>query len=626
MNKHRRASSLAGTLCFIALLGILTFAASGYSISHLTVSRRMVNEKMAGDLAESAANLALARLMEEPAWRGSIDHRPSNAPSSYGRATFSESQADRWNIDPSYNNLMGKQSQQASDRLLGPETLQVLGYGSHNGIVKRCEILLHVPPYRYALVSNGQVTSTGGMTVAGVEDPSLLADGLSNVAPEQLQYGYLAANSDSEEAVVLESSADHPTRVTGGVESVGGVRLGEFTQVAGAVKEHASPAPMVHFTIGDYDPAERSQTLVISDGTTGRYQVRGVSRRQGDLHVTGGLHIQRGYLYVDGDLLVQGGIHGTGCVFATGKIRIEGVSSFAADAKEALMAGGDIEIEGTDQDKSIFQGIVYTRGNFSAKRVTLLGTVLAGDSVGSAGSAAQVTLDQVNVVHCPSIVSSEWDSGFSPTPWVAGFDTAVRFRADRVQSAEIRVSSGNKPEDFFDAAQDRYTMTPSDHTVEPKYKIGLPEFALVNRGRFFNFSTLQDAMAVLNNSSRKESIRAYQIVEPPRRIPVMTETIDAAGNRVATLEYVEESGTIDLDDPSDPRFQAAASSYIRTVQGLIWQTYLPSLVEAYQEEYARGRKPWMNPDRWGLSFDPNQFVQLSQKTRKLVVRETLVQP
>jgi hypothetical protein len=631
MRKSKRAAGLAGTLCFIALLTTVAFAMSGFSISHMTIGRRTLNDKVAGDLAESAANLALAKLMEDPHWSGDIDYSPSDFPGASGRVTFSTTQALAWKVAASHNNLLGKQSIDGSERKLAPETVQIVATGRYNGISKRHEVILHVPPYGYALVASGQLQSTGGMVVAGVEDPSLLANGLKALSPQQLKAGYLASNGSADDAVELQSSATAPTRITGGVESVGGIELGAHTSIAGPVREHASPVRMVSFEVTDYDPKDRSDAQELHTNIYPELPINGVTRRQGDLLVTNGLNIKRGYLYVDGNLTVQGGLHGQGCIFATGDVKISGVSTFVADSKEAILAKGNVELSGSDQDKSIFQGVVYSEGNFTAKQVTLLGTVMAGKTlisnsvtgVTATTSGGGVSLDRVNLVHCPQVVATEWDSGFLPSAWVGG-DEMPHFSKDATGlRSEPGVDIANKPRDFFDAVQGIFTPNPTDHTLTPKFEIAVPEYADQATGREYKFSSLDELLAVLSNPGREQKIVANSVTTPPTMIPRSREVTMPDGTTVMEAYFEEGGGNQSVTDASDPVFLASVRRYVNTVQEINFNSYLPGLLERYQAEYQHHR-PWMSLDRWGMSFDPNEFLQLSDKARKLWVHQSPV--
>lgn len=627
MSSKRTGSSLAATLCFIAVLVTLALTMSSYSISHMTVSRRAINDKIARDMAESAMSLAVGKIMEQQTWAGDIDFAPAEDPATYGRVTFSAAKARDWQIDRSFNNLSGNQSVQGSGRTLGPETLQIVAFGTSHGVSTRIEQLIHIPPYRYALVSSGDLTSVGGMLVGGVDDPGLLANGVAALRPEQLQNGYLAANSAADQAIFLDSSAAQPTRVTGGVEAVGGIKLGKFTRVAGSVQEHAAAAKMVSFRLQDYDPQERGDLNTLTDSSVTQLIVRGVNRRQGDLTIAQGLDIRSGYLYVDGDLTVHGGIRGTGCVFATGNVTIHGVSTFASDAREAILAGGDIHIEGSDQDKSLFQGVLYTQGDFSARQVTLLGTVLAsktqitGTGPASPSGGSKVELDRVNLIHNAEIIATEWDSGFNVQPELQG-DALPYFKADAVNLADMKVALGNKPKDFFDSAKNEFTMNPSDHVLTPRYRIKLPQFSAQANGKFYQFDSLDEVLAVLNDPGRKQSIRADSVMEPPTLEYVSEDVVMPDGTHMQVQKQVMGGGQKLVNDASDPAFQAMVRSYTLIAQEIIWQDVTPRVVAEYQRQYEEHHWPWMSQEHWGMSFDPNQFIQMSDKARKLLVRET----
>lgn len=619
----RRGFSLAGTLCFIAVMVTLAFTAASYSVTNLNLNKRLVNSKVASDLAESACNLALARILEDPSWRGSLEHQAGGG---LGQVSFEEAQARDWKIPRSVNNLQSANAVAGVARTVAPESVQIVALGRYNGVTKQIEQVVSIPTYRYALVSNGPIHSQGDLLVAGLDNPALLSQGVSQLRPDQLRGGYLASNSADDQAISLESSPGHSSKITGSVEAVGGIQLGDDVEVLGAVQEGSPVAPLPAFRISDYDPKGRSDLIEESDAQRARLVVQGATRREGSLTITQGLQFQQGYLYVHGDLTIDGGIQGTGALFVTGDLTVRGLSTFVGDSREAVLVGGNVHIEGSDSDKSVFQGLIYSEGDVRAKNVTLVGAVVAHRpqaTPGSPSSGSQIQLEQVNLLANAAAIRTEWSSGFDPKATFGG-DTSVEFLADPGQRMEPSVGVANSPKDFYDSVKDEFTLTPSDHTLEKKTRISVPEFAAEANGRFYNFSSVPELIALLQNPAHTESIRAAGFQVPPTMKWESEEVILPNGERVMQLVPKFVSGWTSVTDASDPKFLGQVSFLTGLKVDMTWDQYMPQMIANYNELYQKNRPPWMRQDSWGFNFDPNKFLQLTEKTRRLLVRETVV--
>ena len=245
-----------------------------------------------------------------------------------------------------------------------------------------------------------------------------------------------------------------------------------------------------------------------------------------------------------------------------------------------------------------------------------------GVAVVAAGDTCRkVELDRVNLIHNAEIIATEWDSGFNVQPELQG-DALPYFKADAVNLADMKVALGNKPKDFFDSAKNEFTMNPSDHVLTPRYRIKLPQFSAQANGKFYQFDSLDEVLAVLNDPGRKQSIRADSVMEPPTLEYVSEDVVMPDGTHMQVQKQVMGGGQKLVNDASDPAFQAMVRSYTLIAQEIIWQDVTPRVVAEYQRQYEEHHWPWMSQEHWGMSFDPNQFIQMSDKARKLLVRET----
>src|SRR5205085_2210527 len=100
-----------------------------------------------------------------------------------------------------------------------------------------------------------------------------------------------------------------------------------------------------------------------------------------DLTVQGDLILNQALLYVKGNLTVQGGLTGSGIVVVLGSTTVTGATDVAAGNLVALVAMGNVTLIGNAGVKNYFQGLVYTRGTFSASNVTIAGTFVTGGAL-----------------------------------------------------------------------------------------------------------------------------------------------------------------------------------------------------------------------------------------------------
>lgn len=626
--------SLGSTLIFLALLATLAFTTVSLSISHLGLSKRLDNARIAANLSESAASEALAQILENNSWAQDVEITLASAPGGVGRVAFTSGKAREWQLPISTNNLKSPISVQGSTRVVPGETLHIISYGSYRGAIKRHEQIVAIPPYQYALVSTGKIESQGGLFVASVENPAVLANGVRNVPSELLRAGSLASNDDDPRAAIkLQSTAGEPNKIMGGLQSVGGIQVDDSTLVTGAVQPFADPAQIPTLDIAQYDPRERSDAHELTAPSQSHMRVQNPTRQQGPLSVSDGLYLEGGFLYVDGDLTVNGGVHGKGAIFCTGKLSISGVSTFAADDLEAIVAKGDISIQGSDRESSIFQGVLYSEGNLHAKDVTLVGTML-GNKPASAGSGSEIQLDHVNLIHNADVMNTVWSAGGDfdvSDPYhfgVMGMFTSggSLFQSGPGKKADLAVVNRNKATDFYDAARDEFTLFPSDHRVEYRYDVKIPKYSDVAGmpTEYYTYDSKQTALGVLADTEHTESIQRAENIK---------DMLDNMLGGLGGFTMPNLGGMFGGSPPppppppppplgtNDPLFLNSVSEDIDESISTHQMMKLWGAVGKFNDLYQQHHYSWMRQGAFGFSFDPNQFIQISDKARKVMWRE-----
>lgn len=621
--------SLANTLVASSVLATLAFTTASLTVSQLTLNSRLGNQKIARELAESAASDCLHQLMLDPDWKGDSHITLATAPGGWGRASFSPSVASQWGIPPSTNHLQGKLpgSSVADGSSLPASSLQLIAVGNYRGQRIRVVQMLLIPPFKYALSSSGAIVSNGGLTVGSVDDPALLANGFGSLPDDLIKAGHLAGNQSGPDSVHLNASPTRPVVIKGDVDSAGSVQKTDDAKVLGGIKENRQPVPLPSIPVHDYDPKDRSDLVKLEDPTQAHLVVKKPVRRQGALKITSGLEMTEGYLYVDGDLDIYGGISGKGAIFATGSIKIHGVSNFAANNQQAIVAGGDVSVEGLGRDRSTFQGVIYTEGNFRAKDITLVGALVGNKANDAQGDGSQMTLDACNLLYNRQVLNNVWSSGFDPgqEPSTLNLPDDLRFATTSTlfggadAGKPLTFALDPKASDFYDPEIDQYRADAADRSA-----FQMAVFVPRSDGGTERFANMDEAIRVLGTPHH-----GLPIAIPPD--PAEVAAVREANARLATTNWLRKMlGLPPLplqpEPTSLPTWVPSVQIQLRTLKGLmersspislIRQQILEQDVEKFNEYYLRTKPLWMRHGEFGFSLNPNQFLSLADKARRV---------
>jgi cytoskeletal protein CcmA (bactofilin family) len=365
-----------GVVLAVAALALLAaFTAAGVSTMNLRVSTRVSNAAVAESLAESAVQEALARLQGDLGFDGAVEIGAGLGlpPGSRGFLSF-----DRDSPEPfSSNNFLGDHPH-GWQRTVPDQTAHLIGVGESGGVRRCVEVVVHLPEFPVSMACDGPVLVTNSFIGAfqpADDRPWNPGTGYS-VDDDELGPGHLVSNSESPDACVLD---DH-TRITGDLQARGGVHLNGAV-VEGEVRAPwGQRAPVPDFNLADFDPKSNPNIHYeeLPEVLAGLSLVGNV-RRQGNLTLSGDLRLDNAFLFVDGDLTVQGAFHGVGAVVVTGVAKFEGAVDVQSDEQIALLSGGGLQARGEDADRAVFKGLLYTKGPFEARKITIVGGFIVDD-------------------------------------------------------------------------------------------------------------------------------------------------------------------------------------------------------------------------------------------------------
>jgi len=414
----KRGAAMAMLLVVIAIAAILAFTLAGGSIFHLTVATREANGADARNLAESAIAQCISNVMADTGGtygksnetivviKNQDPQAAAGVLTSYlagisaAVVTFDKTAANSKSLPFSFNNLDSTNA--SSDGWNGKvpgSSMQIIAAGKSSGTTKYLEAILQIPPFPYCIATSGKFISSGDLLVASVGTDSAYSDLTGTIDKTKAPLpGHVLSNNSADDSVTLNGKG----KITGDVQTVGDVKMGPSStvEILGEVRSKYDPIDMPAIEITKYDPKDKDgvkNLATLLDKPT----LQGFNRVDGTLNVTNSMVLDGALLYVTGSLNVGGGVSGKGALVVLGSTTIVGGVSLASDNLVALLCNGNITISGSGaSSSSSFQGLVYGKGNFTARDISVCGYFL-----NSGGTNSQISLSNVTFVHVPEYSS-----------------------------------------------------------------------------------------------------------------------------------------------------------------------------------------------------------------------------
>jgi hypothetical protein len=445
---------------FLALIAAFVFVDS--SVFHMNTVQRAHNNAQAKNMAESVIAKALEKVMADQTYGTSSSTSYNNVPyivtsndgaPAVGLIAFNPSKASsvvnpvthgKENIPWSMNNLGSDASREGCARTVPRYALHLVGTGISNGVVRHIEVIVHIPPFPYAIAASGKFEAGSGLFLTSVKKVEDAINGAPAIAPENLVPSHLASNSRDGKAIKLGKN----TKITGDVRSSGGIETDPDggTQIEGTMIRNADPINLPRIDVKSYDPdvqkMEGSQQL---PAALDAQKLEGASKRQGNLTVNGDLTLDGALVYVDGDLTIHGSVKGKGGLFVTGKTTIDRGARLDTANTAVLISKGDVTLGGTGKNSSAFQGLIYTEGNFTARNITLLGSYVSNAGSGTTTtSIGNMLMENADIVGVPQYTKISFDVKLPPKVIAAKTEPTVpNFAACKVNAYDNSALNNN---------------------------------------------------------------------------------------------------------------------------------------------------------------------------------------
>jgi len=367
-------AAMATVLMVMTLASILAFTLAATGMFHLNVCTRADNAMQARNYAESGISQCLEKVIADvyygDAGNETIEIREGAIV--VGELSFDHVLARRREMSFSTNNIMNSASIYGCDnRLVPANSIHLVGKGSCNGVTRKMEAIVNVPPFPYCIATSGKLRAEGSIMVGSVESFDDIRNGVDE---SRLLPGNIVSNSRAGDAVLLDGKGV----ISGDLRTSGEVKIGKGSSinVKGEIRSHARPVEIMPMDMQSYDPASQDEVQHLP-GFLHNPRLEGYCRVGSGLTVSGDVQLAGSLLYVDGDLTVTGGIKGKGAIVVMGKTKIEKGSEVATDNLVALLSKGDTDLGGSGAcDSSSFQGIIYTEGNFRARNISVYGAFI----------------------------------------------------------------------------------------------------------------------------------------------------------------------------------------------------------------------------------------------------------
>lgn len=433
--KRRRGLSLGSTLLVVSLIVTLGFSLSGLSVSQLGLARKADNRQQAENMAESVIALGIekVRANEKFGTTAGSELLKVTAGEATGWLTFDAGHAATEGLLVSTNNLAGTGSTASAEgRPIPAGTVRLVGEGRCGDVVRRVEAFLRAPACPYALASSGRIEALGGLLVGSVkgsdEVPPILADPAANPP----RPGDLVANSDLDNAVVLQGQ----TVITGDLQTSGEVQAANpGSDIWGEVRAHCDPVELPKVDVAGYDPEKTGKPHSSLDAPPeDNPRLSGVVRFTTSQVIPGTLTLDSALVFVNGDLTVKGGVKGRGALVVTGKTRLENGATLDAGNRLTLLGQGSVEILGSGKQSSAFQGLVYTEGDFTVEKITVVGALFARGSVVRLGDCNLLANPQVEKLD----LGSPGSTAYVRAPQFVGADQLINcYNAGLIDATEL---------------------------------------------------------------------------------------------------------------------------------------------------------------------------------------------
>jgi hypothetical protein len=396
----------------VGLCVVLLAPLTSVVVEHLRFATAGVAYSTARQAADTAVASALAQILTDPALAYGQQGDPTLdvfCRDGHGVVTFNPLTAETLGIGLSMNNLNGTaQPAQGIAGQVPANAILLVGAGWSGPTRLETKVIVHLPPFSFAIAANSDIHSRGGLVVGQAPPGVSLSQALLNPAL------LLAADIDSNSAARDALSLGLRSYIAGNAQAVGNISLGSQSTVRGNLLPGSNAVTLPQVNLQQFDTTGQPGLTALGSTSAGG-TVSGFVRADGDLTLTGPLTLNNAVVYVAGKLQAPLGVQGTGALIVQSDATL-GSTNLGASGQVALLSGGDVTINGTGAGAA-FRGLVYTSGALACSQMTLQGVFVANNP-----TTSNVQMDHINILFDPSMENFAFPVASGATTTLPGYN------------------------------------------------------------------------------------------------------------------------------------------------------------------------------------------------------------
>jgi hypothetical protein len=296
--------------------------------------------------------------------------------------------------------------------------MQLIGVGTYKNTTVYTNAIIWIPPYPYAIAASGKININGNVVVGSVgQNGANATAGGSLVPTSSLLPAAMGDSNTGAPAISMSPGNGSSVYIAGCVDTAGTVYQNGSIVINGQLMQNVSAGsiPIPTVTVTSFNPVgtiPNSQITTLTPtpcGVPTNLQLTGYNFvSPSATYTTQNINLNGGILYVKGSLQAQT-VSGNGAIMAEGNVTITQDANLTSNDTLALLANGNVNLNGTCQSGSTFKGLLYTQGNLSAKNLTVIGQYVANGGTTNVGN---VSLCNSNVIvsNCEAVKPSTWPS------------------------------------------------------------------------------------------------------------------------------------------------------------------------------------------------------------------------
>jgi hypothetical protein len=429
--------SLNIVLCLVSVMMVIASAMAGVSLMNLNITQSFYNGNIALNEAEAGVSKLLYNLSESKDYGLNNEEIVGTMTDGMGvdrcyhRITFNRTAGAPWSTNAKNAAATGYRG-----RTVPKEMIHAISTGYCQGQYRSIEVLIHRPPFPYALASSGRIYSEKPMFVEGVltgkdaNDAKYTRPG--HICSNFQKAGAQAGNPE-DCGIFIGTAAEQSTYISGFAKSAGLINVKMPAIVRGGIRPTGDSVDIPFIDSSRYQNKGEKGVIQLMSQEYGSQKMDAMYYCCHDVTYAGTVEMNNSFLFVEnGTLTISGSLKGVGAIVVrNGKVVINGDTTFGEGNKIALISDGDVELNGNG---NYFQGIVYSHGNVKAKQLTVLGNLICEgrDSSGNPDSSKMVTLDACKLIqnaetgtigftaHSSSDATSSYNVGYHGMPCIGG--------------------------------------------------------------------------------------------------------------------------------------------------------------------------------------------------------------